>query len=142
MDSDAAAFVDLVIGRPYEAKGLHCWELTRQCQSVLFKRELPPVLVAPERMRELLGLMQTRHHYPGWRESATPAHGAIVFLTRNGHDAARAACHAGTWLDLDGGGLLHTDDPHGVVFETLPELKARNWAEPSFHVPATETQPA
>lgn len=132
---EPAAFVDLVIGRAYEPEGLHCWELVRACQAGVFGRALPPVLVAPERKRELIGLMDLRHSYPGWREIETPAHGAVVFMTRNGHDGSRAACHAGVFLDLDGGGVLHTDDPHGVVFEGLAELAARNWADLSFYEP-------
>lgn len=135
-NADAAAFVHLVIARPYEATGLHCWELVRLCQEMLFGQVLPPVLVAPERKRELIGLMDLRHSYPGWREVEQPEHGAVVFMTRKGQGAERAACHAGVYLDLDGGGVLHTDDPHGVVFETAPELTARNWADLSFFVPA------
>lgn len=131
----APQFLAAVIGRAYEPAGLHCWELVRQCQRVVFGRELLPVLVAPGRMRELVGMMDLRHSYPGWREVAEPAHSAVVFLTRHGHEVERAACHAGVWLALDGGGVLHTDDPHGVVFESLPELKARNWADPSFYLP-------
>jgi hypothetical protein len=133
---EATAFVDLVIGRPYEPAGLHCWELVRACQGAVFGRGLPPVLVAPERKRELIGMMDLRHNYPGWREIEAPAHGAVVFMTRHGHDVSKAACHAGVWLDLDGGGVLHTDDPHGVVFESLPEIAARNWADLSFYEPA------
>lgn len=132
----AAAFVDRMIGRAYEAQGLHCWALVRQCQSEVFCRILPAVLAAPESRRELIGLMAQRHEHAGWREVERPVHGAVVFLARRSHGAARAACHAGVWLALDGGGLLHTDAPHGVVFESLPELTARNWAEPSFHIPA------
>jgi hypothetical protein len=130
-----AQFVAAHIGLPYAANGLHCWELTRRCQGEVFGRELPPVLVAPERRAELVGMMALRHDYPGWRRVEAPVHGAVVFLTRFGHDVSKAACHAGTWLDLDGGGVLHTDEVHGVVFETLTELAARNWADPSFHTP-------
>ena len=136
MRYSATLFVEDVIGRAYEPAGLHCWELVRTCQAAVFGRGLPPVLVAPERKRELVGLMELRHSYPGWRQIEAPAHGAVVFMTRNGHDISKAACHAGVWLDLDGGGVLHTDDPHGVVFETLPELAARNWADLSFYEPA------
>ncbi len=132
----AADFVGGLIGHVYEPAGLHCWELVRQCQSLVFGRELPPVLVAPERMRELVGMMELRHSYAGWRQADGPAHGAVVFMTRHSHEAAKAACHAGVWLALDGGGVLHTDAPHGVVFETLPELTARNWADLSFYLPA------
>lgn len=136
--TDPAAFVDSVIGRPYEPAGLHCWQLVRACQEAVFGRALPPVLVAPERRRELVGMMQLRHAYPGWGEVPEPAHGAVVFMTRHGHDLSRAACHAGVWLDLDGGGVLHTDDPHGVVFDAIPVLAARNWGDLSFYLPSPD----
>lgn len=132
----ASAFVNRMIGRSYEQAGLHCWALTRMCQAEVFGRDLPAVLVAPGSKRELIRLMGQRHEFAGWREVVRPEHGAIVFLTRRGHGPSRAACHAGTWLAIDGGALLHTDDPHGVAFETLTELTARNWADPSFYVPA------
>ncbi|CAN7337246.1 glycoside hydrolase [Bosea sp. LjRoot90] len=134
MDSESD-FLAAMIGRSYEAAGLHCWELTRQCQREIFGRELPAVLTAPDSKRELVRLMAERDRHAGWREVGRPAHGAVVFLTRKGHGVSRAACHAGTFLALDGGGVLHTDAPHGVVFESLLELKARNWAEPSFYLP-------
>lgn len=134
-DTATLQFLAATIGRDYESTGLHCWELVRQCQAVVFGRHLPPVLVAPERMRELVDMMELRHSYPGYREIDAPEHGAIVFMTRKGNGPSRAACHAGVWLDLDGGGVLHTDAPHGVVFEALIELQARNWADLSFYLP-------
>lgn len=130
-----AAFVNSHLGKPYSYTGLHCWELTRRCQAEVFGRELPAVLAAPDSKLALARLMSRRHAYKGWREVHQPEHGAVVFLTRKGHGPSRAAVHAGTWLALDGGGLLHTDDPHGVAFATLPELSALNWADPSFYVP-------
>jgi hypothetical protein len=129
-------FIDRVIGQPYEDHGLHCWELTRQCQREVFGRELPVVLDAPAGLLAKVRLMRQRHAFEGWRQVDGPAHGAVVFLTLNGHGAADGACHSGTWLDLDGGAVLHTDRGHGVVFEGLAELAARNWAELSFHLPA------
>ena len=53
---DASEFVGGLIGYAYDPAGLHCWELVRQCQRVVFGRELPPVLVAPERRRELFDI--------------------------------------------------------------------------------------
>lgn len=136
-DTATLQFLAAVMGRAYEPAGLHCWELVRMCQRVVFGRELPPVLVAPERRLELVGMMSLRHSRPDWGEVAAPAHGAVVFMTRGGHEVAKAACHAGVWLEFDGGGVLHTDAPHGVVFESLPELKARNWADLSFYLPTS-----
>jgi hypothetical protein len=133
---DAAAFVNSVISRPWQADGLHCWELTRLCQREVFGRELPAVLVAPESLLAKVRLMRRRHDFEGWTVSDRPCHGAVCFLTRKGHGDADAACHSGTWLALDGpGALLHVDHPQGVAFESLAELKLRNWSEPSFHIP-------
>lgn len=132
---DAAAFVSSVIGRDYEPAGLHCWELVRRCRREVFGDELPLVLEAPADKRALAQEMARRHGYSGWGEVAQPVHGAVVFMGRMGHGRSRAAIHSGIWLDLDGGAVLHTDDPHGVVFETLTELAARNWADPSFYAP-------
>lgn len=135
MVSDAAGFANRMRGLPYCPTGLHCWELTRLCQLEVFGRVLPAVLAVPESKVALARLMARRNGYAGWRPVDAPEHGAVAFLTRRGHGPSRAAIHAGTWLSLDGGGLLHTDDPHGVAFETLPELSARNWADPSFYIP-------
>lgn len=137
IEDGSATFVEMVIGRPYEPAGLHCWRLVQEMQQVVFKRILPPVLVAPERMQELIGMMDLRHVYDGWKEVQQPEHGAVVFMTKNGHDVSKAACHAGVWLDLDGGGILHTDYGHGVVFETMAMIKLHNWGSFSYHVPTS-----
>lgn len=137
MGSDAADFASRHIGLPYDATGLHCWELVRRCQLEVFGRTLPAVLAAPSGKRELVRLMARRHAYSGWRAIPGTAHGAVVFMTRQGHGPSRAAIHAGVYLALDGGGILHTDDPHGVAFEPLAALRARNWV-PSFYFPEIE----
>lgn len=129
------AFAGEMLGLPYDPGGLHCWELTRRCQRDVFGRELPAVLTAPSSKRELVRMMAERDGHADWCEITGPRHGAVVFLARRGHGPSRAACHAGTWLALDGGGVLHTDEPHGVVFDTLTQLAARNWADPSFYLP-------
>lgn len=130
----ADAFVTAYIGRAYEKTGLHCWELTRRCQAI-FGRDLPIVLSVPETKRELIALMAERDEVNDWRQVAGPEHGAVCFMTRRGHGPSRAAIHCGTYLGLDGGGVLHTDEEHGVVFDSLLELSARNWAPPSFYLP-------
>ncbi len=134
MVSDLVAFVNSYIGRAYEKTGLHCWELTRRCQAV-FGRELPSVLAVPDHPAGIARLMRRRDKHSGWRRVDAPRHGAVVFMARAGHGPERAAIHCGTYLALDGGGILHTDNPHGVVFESLSELKAQGWAGLSFHVP-------
>ncbi len=135
MGSDLSGFIATHIGRPYEKTGLHCWELTRLCQVEVFGRVLPIVLSVPDSKRELVELMARRDEANDWRQVAEPQHGAVAFMTRRGHGPSRTAVHCGTYLAIDGGGLLHTDEEHGVVFDSLLELSARNWAPPSFYVP-------
>lgn len=135
MTCDPATFVNRMIGRPYDPTGLHCWELTRQCQCEVFGRELPVVLAAPQSKRELIGLMAERDRHGDWCEVAAPAHGAVVFIGRESISRVRAAIHAGVFLALDGGGVLHTDDPQGVAFEPLAIMAARGWVAPSYYLP-------
>jgi hypothetical protein len=130
-----AAFVASYIGHPYKKTGLHCWELTRRCQADVFGRELPAVLAVPDTPAGIARLMARRDKHPGWHRIDRPKHGSVVFMTRAGHGPERAAIHAGVFLALDGGGILHTDNPHGVVFESISELKARGWAGFSYHLP-------
>lgn len=129
------AFVAAFTGRQYSRTGLHCWELTRRAQAEIFDRELPAVLEHPGTKLGVARLMARKDNHDGWRRTDTPAHGAVVFMTRAGHGPERAAIHSGVYLALDGGGVLHTDDPHGVVFESISELKARNWASMAYYLP-------
>lgn len=131
----ADEFANAYIGRPYEKAGLHCWELVRRCQAEAFGRDLPAVLEAPDTARELARLMARRDAYSGWHSVETPQHGAVVFMTRAGYGPARSATHSGVYLALDGGGVLHTDEPHGVVFETFAELRAKNWSGFGSYIP-------
>lgn len=134
MDS-SAQFTASYIGRSYDNAGLHCWELVRRCELEVFGRVLPAVIEHPGTKLGIARLMARRDAHPGWHRIDTPTHGAVVFMTRAGHGPERAAIHSGVYLAIDAGGVLHTDDPHGVVFESLAELKARNWAGFSFHIP-------
>lgn len=128
-------FAAAYIGRPYEKTGLHCWELVRRAQEQVFSRALPAIIEHPGTKLGVARLMARKDVHPGWCRTVTPAHGAVVFMTRHGHGPERAAIHSGVYLALDGGGVLHTDEPHGVVFESLAELRAKNWAGLSFYIP-------
>jgi hypothetical protein len=43
--------------------------------------------------------------------------------------------HSGVFFATGGGRVFHTCDPHGAVWDTLAELKLRNWV-PIYLVPA------
>jgi hypothetical protein len=121
-------FVASLVGLPWQRDGLHCWALVTKVQRDLFDRSLPVGLtVAPESKLSLARLFVAGiETETGWQEVPVPAHGAVALMHRHGA-AATALIHCGCWLAIDGGGVLHTDDPHGVVFDDLAALRARNW---------------
>lgn len=135
-DVDAGQYLTALIGQPWARDGLHCWALVRQVQRDLFDRDLPPVFdVAPDGRAAKARLFNGHPERKRWQAIERPVHGAVALMVRRG---ARIDFfeHAGVYFDLDGGGLLHVDDPHGVVFDDLFVFRsARRWMDPVFFVP-------
>ena len=135
-----ADYVSAMIGRPWEATGLHCWELVRLAAGDLFGVDLPVVLEAPSGRRTKAELFGTHPARAGWVEAQPPLPWAVALMHRRGGSPTMIE-HAGLYLPLDGGGVLHVDAPHGVVFDRLFLLRrARPWSVAAFMVPVeTET---
>lgn len=129
------AFLIATLGLPWQRDGLHCWALTRRVQAEIFGRALPAGLTAvPDNRLALAKLFRAGvDHVPGWQEVSAPQHGAVALMHRQGAPAT-ALIHSGCYLAIDTGGVLHTDDPHGVVFDDLMSLRARNWV-PRWFIP-------
>lgn len=135
--ADAALYVSGLINQPWAKDGRHCWRLVIEVQRDLFGRELPSVMdVAPtgSEGRRLKPKLFAEHDEVGrWREVILPEHGAIALM----HLVSlppHALIHAGVYLALDGGGVVHCDHPQGVVFDSLTELRVRRWT-PRWFVP-------
>ena len=122
---DPAAYVSALQGRPWSVDA-HCWNLVRDVQRDLFGRDLAPVLLA-DRLdaRELVRAFNDHPERARWQEITGPMNGAIVLMHRQGAHAR--AIHAGVYLDLDGGGVLHADEEAGVTFDDPVSLQMRNW---------------
>jgi hypothetical protein len=132
---DVGAYVTRLINQPWARDGRHCWQLVREVQRDLFGRELPVIVdVAPvgtDGLREKHRLFSTHAELANWREVSTPTHGAVAIMSRG---VSTMFTHAGVFLDVDGGGVLHTSAPHGCVFDSLLDLSARRW-KPIYFVP-------
>ncbi|TXN23985.1 glycoside hydrolase [Methylobacterium sp. WL9] len=128
-----AAYVSALQGQPNTVEK-HCWEWVRLFQRDLLDRNLPPVLISDRlNARELVKAFHAHPERKRWRQTPAPAHGAIVLMHRPGSHAR--AIHAGVYLDLDGGGVLHADEDAGVTFDDPASLNLRNWRT-EFYVPA------
>lgn len=132
--AEAAAHVSGLIGQPYASGGLHCWKLTRRTVWTLFGLRVPLVTeAAPAGLYEKARLFAEHPARREWGEVAAPGDWAVVLMGHAGRPDL--IDHAGTYLALDGGAVLHTDDPHGVVFESLLTLRNARHRTLTFLVP-------
>ncbi|WP_321504037.1 hypothetical protein [Breoghania sp.] len=125
------AAIQALIGTPYDianrAPRLNCWGCFVVVQGLL-GRALDAIRIEGAGAAELARMIASHNERARWREIAGPVHGCGVLMGRS-----RAPIHIGTWLDIDGGGVIHAHDPAGVVFERLPDIKAAGWRHVTFH---------
>lgn len=136
MSAEIDNFINSVLNQPWARDGRNCWRLTRDVIGILGYK-LPLVLeVAPsgKEGRELKAELFSNHpERANWEFVDNPNNWALVFMHRPFRKAAMIE-HAGVYFADKGGRILHTCDPYGVVYDTIAELKVRNWV-PTFLVP-------
>ncbi len=142
MTPDVQRYVDGIIGAPWVRDRRNCWRLTREIVALL-GYELPVVLEVAPRGRAGRALKHELFaHHPeraNWIEVAKPATGWAGVLMHKAHRPADEIDHAGVYFAEHGGRVLHIDAPHGVVYDSLPELRLRGWAA-IFLVPSLRAQ--
>lgn len=133
-----AAFVNSLIGRPYKvgAQGpevFDCWSLTRHVQRHLYGRELP-AFQAPDDagLQAIAGFIAGHPERRRWRPVPCAIDGALVSMFRMG-----IGHHIGTFLDLDGGLVLHALPACGVTVDEPFRLMAPPdcWTRLRFYLP-------
>ena len=102
------------IGLPWEsgAQGpdsYDCMGFFRMVQRAHFGVQVP-IIIAPdyEDGAALAGLFVRHEERSRWLPVDAPAHGDAVLIKK--------PMHIGTWIDVDGGGVLHCVRGAGVVF--------------------------
>lgn len=102
------------IGLPWEAgaqgpDAYDCMGFFKFLQARHFAIEVPAIIAPdyddPARLSALFGAHRERLN---WQRIGAPAHGCAVIVHR--------PLHVGTWLDCDGGGVLHCVRGPGVIF--------------------------
>jgi hypothetical protein len=122
-------FVQRWRGHPYSREEHHCWWLTRLCQREVFGRdvpECPPGALADRRSR--LAALHGHPEFQNWVVQPGPVHGAVALMERG------ILFHAGVYLDAFG--ILHTNEPHGIVFDSPLELAAVQRWRIAYYLPA------
>lgn len=134
--SDRVALVNSLIGAPYKVNGYGprrwgCYGLTRHVQRECYGRDLP--LIDLPDMHDVLAMAgQIRGHaeHRRWRPVERPEDGALILMSFAYGDAH----HVGTYIDLDGGLVLHAIKP-AVQADTLDQMRAIGWRRFRFYVP-------
>jgi hypothetical protein len=126
----AGAYVRSVLHAVYREKAtgpdaFDCWGLAHHCQRCLFDRELP--IAGTESFEEIVRILRDPVIQASWPMEHQPSHGALVVF----YSAPER--HVGTWLSIDGGGVLHIAEGAGVKFETPLMMSKQGWGRMHFH---------
>jgi len=122
-----------LIGRPWQAGGrgaqaFDCWGLVRFCWRERFGIEVPEIPVDAADLRRVLDTFRDHPERRRWRLVAEPREGDAVLMRQSRHPV-----HVGLWLDVDGGGVLHTARGIGVTFQHPRDLDLQGWRIEGFY---------
>jgi hypothetical protein len=102
------------IGLPWERGAVgpdayDCMSFVRTIQVEHFSVDMPAITVPDYGdCVALVELMRGHEERNNWEKVSVPHHGDLVLVHR--------PMHYGTWLDVDGGGVLHCVKGIGVIF--------------------------
>lgn len=131
-DAVAARLIEGWLPHPWSERR-NCWWLAATACRALYGIDVPLRPFAgplPERAaRDALFAAHPARRL--WRRVAEPEDGSIVLMSRG----ALGDEHAGLFVGLGRGGVLHVDRPHGTVFEPPIAVSALRGWRLTFHVP-------
>lgn len=109
---------------------IDCLKFFALTQKRLFGRDIPLHHLDSD---DLAGWIKLVVHYKKelhWNEIPHPIHGCAVEMSHH-----QRPYHIGTWLDLQGGGVLHCTPKAGVTFQSLKELQIAGWNRIVYDAP-------
>ena len=115
-------FAENYIGLPWVAGGrgareFDCWGLVLWVQKHYYGREVSLIPVDPHNYYELIHAFSHHPERKRWDLVDNPSDGDVVLMKRHHYPI-----HAGIWIDVDGGGVLHALEGVGVVFQKTIDL--------------------
>lgn len=127
MNENQVNFINSLIGTGWRSGAIgpreyDCWTLSVIVQKELFGRDMPLMSVDAEDVRVVMREIANHPHRKLWKRIDKPIHGALVEMTSGRHPF-----HIGTYLDIDGGGILHSFAPVGCTFDRVAVLEVSGW---------------
>lgn len=117
------------LGLPWESgsqgpDSFNCWGLVRAVAAKHFNFE-PPLIAIDESLGFAVRKAFRKHpEHNRYYTVDVPQAGDIVEM-----GSAKDMWHVGIWLDVDGGGVLHSMQGAGVVFTQARHLKMLGWSQ-------------
>lgn len=90
--------------------------------------DVPPVNINPDNLRDVLRAFKEDLAFQAFKEVPSPQDGDMVLMRQS-----KNPVHAGLWLDVDGGGVLHCVRDSGVVFQNVHSLNLNGWYLDSYY---------
>lgn len=108
-----------------DLNGFNCWGLLRYVLAQHFNKQLPAITLGDaDGIRYAHSDAMQRGIYS---PVGIPQHGDPVLL-RGGDNP-----HVGIYLDIDGGGVLHSIDPYGVTWTKMRNLRTLGFSRYQFY---------
>lgn len=126
-------FANKYIGLPWVAgaegpDSFDCWGFVRFVLLHEYGHNVPPVNVNPDNLRDVLHAFRADLAFQVFDEVKIPQDVDVVLMRQ-----AKNPVHAGLWLGVDGGGVLHCVRGSGVVFQNLHSLNASGLFPDSYY---------
>lgn len=116
------------IGLPYAPPARDCWGFVRDIWRMHFGLAVPAITVVPGSLRAAMCAFRDHPERAAWEEVPVPEEGDAVLMAHNRHPA-----HVGVWVAADGGGVLHCQRPHGVMFSAPAALARAGWSRLHYY---------
>lgn len=120
--AEECKLINSLIGKPW-AQGAEgpdeydCGGLAVMLQRELMHRNVPSILSPPKEISELVTFVKEHPLRKYYKRVDKPVHGCIVEMAHNLHPF-----HIGIYLKYDGGGIIHSAEKTGVVFNSILDL--------------------
>lgn len=125
-------WAEAYLGKPWEsgAQGpdsYNCWGLVRAVAKAQFGYEPPLIAIDENQGISVRKAFKSHPEHNKYLPVNTPKAGDIVEL-----GTKKDLWHVGIWLDVDSGGVLHSVQGSGVIFNDLRHLKLMGFTQLNF----------
>lgn len=113
------------IGQPWIPGDNDCWMFFRQVQRQHFGRHVPIIDIDALNRLACVREFQDHPEHSMWYGVENPQEGDAVLMAKGKHSS-----HIGVWVN---GGVLHSVQGMGVVWQSKPQLKNDGWQHLTFY---------